>query len=107
MSEKKLPVEISNASKFGLAAFIVSLITIVTATRTMMYLNYAPDSPADMIISKVSLNVSLISPFVSLILARIGFANKEKDQTLAYIAVGVSVTVLTTVGFAYALSAIF
>ncbi len=95
------------SSKFGTAAFIVSLITILTATRTMMYLNYPPDSPSDMTVSAVSLAVSLISPFVSLILAFIGLREKDRSQTLGYVAMGVSLTVLSTVGFAYGLSALF
>ena len=99
--------EKQKASRFGVAAFVVSLITVLTATRTMIYINYAPDSPIDMLIYKISSNVSIYSPFISIALAFIGLKEKDRSQILGYVAMGISLFTLSTVGFAYMLSAIY
>ena len=92
---------------FGIAAFVFSVITVLTATLTMSYINYNPETPTGILLFNISRATSLVSPLISLVLAFIGRAEKGRSQTLGYVAIGISLFTLTTVGCAYVLTAIF
>ena len=92
---------------FGIAAFAFSVITVITATLTMSYINYNPETPTGVLLFNISRTTSLVSPLISLVLAFIGRAEKGKAQTLGYVAIGISLFTLSTVGCAYALTALF
>ena len=92
---------------FGVAALVFSVITVITAILTMSYINYHPSTPTGILLFNVSRATSLVSPIISLILAFIGRAEEGKSRTLGYIAIGISLFTLSTVGCAYTLTAIF
>ena len=92
---------------FGIAAFAFSVITVFTAILTMSYINYNPETPTGVFLFNISRATSLVSPLISLILAFMGRSEKGKSQTLGYVAIGISLFTLTTVGCAYVLTAIF
>ena len=83
------------------------MIIVVAGTQAMSYINYRPVSPSEILMSKITLNISLYAPFLSLFLAYLGLKEKGRSQTLGYVAIGISLFTLSTVGFAYMLSAIF
>ena len=106
MSENNSPEEKKTFS-FGIAAFVFSIITVLTATRTMIYINYAPDTPTGVLLFNISRATSLITPIISLLLAFMGREEKGRSQTLGQVAIGISLFTITTVGCAYVLTALF
>jgi len=106
MSENNFPEEKETFS-FGIAAFIFSVITVLTAILTMSFINYNPETPTGLLLFNISRTTSLVSPLISLVLAFMGRAEKGRSQTLGYVAIGISLFTLTTVGCAYVLTAIF
>ena len=92
---------------FGIAAFVFSVITVLTATLTMSYINYHPETPTGILLFNISRATSLVSPLISLVLAFMGRSEKGRSQTLGYVAIGISLFTLTTVGCAYVLTALF
>jgi len=94
-------------SKAGIIAFVISVIATITSIRTLMFINFGIHSPKDALIYHWAVIVSLGLPFVSLLLGILGHREKEKNNTLGAIAIGISLFLLTSVGFAYLLSALF
>ena len=106
MSENNSPEEKKTFS-FGVAAFVFGIITVFTAILTMSYINYHPETPTGVLLFSISRATRLIAPIISLFLAFIGRAEKGRSQTLGYVAIGISLFTITTVGCAYVLTVLF
>ena len=94
-------------TKTGIASLLVSVIATIASIRALMYINFGVHSPANASIYHWAVTLSLILPFVSIILGFIGVRNKKKSNLLGSIGIGASLFLLSTVGFAYLLSSLF
>ena len=94
-------------NKIGIIAFVVSIIATIAAIRTLMFINFGVHSPTEATIYRWATILSLGLPFISLFLGVLGNRQKAKSNTLGAIAIGISLFLLTSVGFAYLLSALF
>jgi len=107
---KAVPEE-SNAkpqqTKAGIVAFAISIVATIASIRALMFINYGVHSPSEALIYKWSVILSIGLPFVSIILALLGARDSERSNLLGSIAIGISLFLLSSVGFAYLLSSLF
>jgi len=94
-------------TKAGIIAFAISVIATIASIRALMFINYGVHSPSDAVIYKWSVILSIGLPFVSIIFALIGARDDKKSNLLGSIAIGISLFLLSSVGFAYFLSSLF
>jgi len=94
-------------SKAGIIAFVISVIATVASIRALMFINFGIHSPKEAAIYHWAVIMSLGLPFVSLFLGILGNREKGKSNVLGAIAIGVSLFLMTSLGFAYLLSALF
>jgi len=94
-------------SKLGIIAFVISMIATVASIRALMFINFGIHSPTEATIYHWAVILSLGLPFVSLILGILGNREQEKSNVLGAIAIGVSLFLMTSLGFAYLLSTLF
>ena len=94
-------------SAAGLTGLIISIVATVAAIRALMFINFGVHSPQEALIYRWAVFLSLALPFVSLFFGVVGSRSPEKSNAAGAIGMGVSLFLLTSVGFAYLLSALF
>ncbi len=91
----------------SITAFVVSIFATIASVRALLYINYGIKNEAEAQIYAVSTAISLILPFVTIGLGWWALARKGGNTLLATIAIGISLTILSTVGCGVLLSAMF
>ena len=93
--------------KLGIASFGVSILATIASVRALMYINFGVKTPTDALLSTISTYISMIFPIISILLGWWGLTQKSKSKLSITLGIGISLFILSTVGFAYLLSALF
>jgi hypothetical protein len=103
----KFTISLKQQTKTGIAGFLISIVATIASIRALMYINFGVHSPANAVVYRWAVLLSLALPFVSILLGMAGIKHATKNNVLGAIGIGVSLFLLSTVGFAYLLSSLF
>jgi len=106
-NDNEFATSLKRQTKTGIAAFLISIVATIASIRALMYINFGVHSPADAVVYRWAVLLSLALPFVSILLGIAGTKHTTKNNVLGTIGTGVSLFLLSTVGFAYLLSSLF